>query len=1106
MMFFSTIFLLFLNIIYSKDELCISESEKCPFSSDADIIQYFAKGIVPSESNETYFNTFLYCSFGYYNCGYINDEYGEEFYNSSGIMIASGIDLGMIKNKEQLKKEYNIDDNLAKKLEKFISVKGEKAADTLVREQGLFLQADEIDQINKKIYAYKEKEFYRKFQDFFPSNSANKTLLAFYVRYANHENIMKEFTALIESRQWDELSYYLLNFFPFEYRQRKILSQAFIFPEKKAFNRYHIGIFFDSKLNNKENEKKLLSFFSSFISNNDKLYDENKVFTIGNSTTVELEKKSAKEAKDCLSNYQYIYNESELIDEGLNEIANSMTNYEDSIFDSLYYQKILIIVLTNKIRDQRLTIDKIRKKGINVILLGNVNTNVSYSNLRGILGNEINLIAFEKYDELDKYKYDYVQLMESLIASQVEEFEFSITNQDKIEIKEMKTFQLNSFNYFKIKKEKRVQYHVSIKYNDSVPTNITMFISKENPYPDIINNNIQHFGLGVEEPFMNVLDKTSESFTIGIFGDNLDYSITVEKCSETVQCIETSNGLFGKVNATIQDNTYAAFRNCSYLQCPYSREELINKFFKGVPNYKNFNDNYFDWKIFHCLYKINTCAYFKLKDGNIDTESGVFLGHLQLNKYTEIDLLGRQYPQFMINLLYPFLQNQYSNDTILDVYNEYNLELPIAAIESIYVSDIKYKYSYINEKFSNACSRDLSTDFALLMHCYDTNQIKEEEVDALCDNEKKYIDSYIMKDYHNKDEYRQLQLEMQMILLQSSNIIKSEQMIVSFIVGKPLLYSTQFKEFIISHFGDYMISMSYFDTKTRTIKTLASFSDKIKDKLSEFKGDFTELDIFDINQALLQQLSMFNLYDYGFKKVIVFVSTKNEVNESKRKYDYNVTALSNSTLFEVKHLGINYIHFTSNSSYIESPEEEVIYFKSLSLLGNYSEILKNDIIKAPIPITEKSKLVFDLEENKAITYQFHYPKSPLNANEKDKREIKFQLDNNNVSIYFSERYPFPNKYINDKHDEDKAEKEEITFELDPNNINGTFYMSIEGKSKIDYMIVEIEECVNEQCEKRMNKIIIITSFIVGGLIVLLYGIYNCFCDSIVKKENNIFDR
>ena len=330
-------------------------------------------------------------------------------------------------------------------------------------------------------------------------------------------------------------------------------------------------------------------------------------------------------------------------------------------------------------------------------------------------------------------------------------------------------------------------------------------------------------------------------------------------------------------------------------------------------------------------------------------------------------------------------------------------------------------------------------------------------------------------------------------------------MIVSFIVGKPLLYSTQFKEFIISHFERYMISMSYFDTKTRTIKTLSSFSDNTTDKLSEFKGDFTELDIFDINQALLQQLSMFNLYDYGFKKVIVFVSTINYFYESKKKYDYNVTPLSNSTLFEVKHLGINYIHFTSNSSYIESPEEEVIYFKSLSLLGNYSEILKNDIIKAPIPITEKSKLVFDLEENKIITYQFHYPKSPLNANEKDKREIKFQLDNNNVSIYFSERYPFPNKYINDNYDEDK-EKEEITFELDPNNINGTFYMSIEGKSKIDYMIVEIEECVNEQCEKRMNKIIIITSFIVGGLIVLLYGIYNCFCDSIVKKENNIFDR
>ena len=66
-----------------------------------------------------------------------------------------------------------------------------------------------------------------------------------------------------------------------------------------------------------------------------------------------------------------------------------------------------------------------------------------------------------------------------------------------------------------------------------------------------------------------------------------------------------------------------------------------------------------------------------------------------------------------------------------------------------------------------------------------------------------------------------------------------------------------------------------------------------------------------------------------------------------------------------------------------------------------------------------------IEENKTITYQFRYPQSPLNSDEKDKRKIKFKPDNDSVSIFFSERYPFPNKYINDNYDEDK-EKEEYS--------------------------------------------------------------------------------
>lgn len=1098
---------------------CVPEQNKCGYNTEGDIIKYYSKGVIPASKIE-YNLTFLNCVFGYFKCGHIINNYGEEFYNSSGIYIGTGIDLGYLTKEMMIKLDFPFD--LREILKKYINKRG-KEAENYLTNNTLHLSEQQVDIINEKIFKNSSLWLHSKYsgQNIFPSMSTELTIIAFHMKYGNHKEIMKKVDALIKQRQWSDLSYYFLTFLPGDYKERKILSSCIVYPTKPSSDRHHIGILLDSKI--KELEKdwpRLNSYLKDFIGNNDNsmIPKDKKLFTIGNSTSIDFEKKTCGEAIDYISNYNYTYIEDENLQKAIDEMLKSMLKNEDKLFEDLYYQKVLLVFLTDNPKETRLSFAEYKKKGINVIIVGN-EKKINFTSLLEDFDDKYNIIPFDEFEEFDNKKSDYIQILENAISTQVEEFSFQVLEVEhptKIITKKIQTYRDNSFNYFKIKKYKSdTPYHIEINYTnkDQIPLNISMFISKDFPYPDVISPNIKHFGLGIEKPYMNVLNKyKGDSFTIGIIGQNLNYSIIIEECTKEIEnkCKDESNGIFGKKNSTVQNNEYAAFEKCTYLYCPYSKEELINKYFTEIGNKVTHivgqEGFYFSWEVFHCLYEIKTCAYFKVKDGKENDDEGVYAGNLQLNQFEEIDLLTTNYPFHIINRLYPFLKNKFNPQTISSTYNNYNLAFSLQEIEEFYMYDIVFQMKYL-EKNLQKCKKKEFNQFeklGLLLRGYVKISSLENEITLLCDEKiDEYIKNYIMPDYLSGNEQKKLQAEFQIMLFRFNEMVEPAQVMTSIIFGKPFRKSEELS-FMVSKLKQKKIAISSYDLKSQTISLLTDgFVDNFNYSSLKTMNDSTirEIEPIDINNLLRQQISLFNNYDYGIKKVIMFISV---VDENK------VGKINAQNIQKITDMGINFIHFTNNNTYISQfQEEKVIYFSDMN---NESDNLLKVINQIQIPITKIEKMVFDLGKNEIVTFAFNYSIEEENhgGGKSEENMIKFFFDNDDIFVYFSEKYPFPNKYINDKINvNNDTDRHGIKYTYPLSKKINTFYMSVEIKSEdvsyISYLTVNIEECKGK-CKKDTNITIILISFIVGGGIILLYGLYNCFCDSVVKKERNIFER
>ena len=146
-------FLIFI-FLFSLYPLLINSQNLCPYSELQDILQYYIKGINPSQTSKDsseYKWEYIHCVNNFYNSTFLLREKDPYFNQNAGIFIGSSINLG------KLSEEF-ISNNLTELDETDINTlllirnKFDKDAEDIIKNISLDLSVKEINYINKQVY------------------------------------------------------------------------------------------------------------------------------------------------------------------------------------------------------------------------------------------------------------------------------------------------------------------------------------------------------------------------------------------------------------------------------------------------------------------------------------------------------------------------------------------------------------------------------------------------------------------------------------------------------------------------------------------------------------------------------------------------------------------------------------------------------------------------------------------------------------------------------------------------------------------------------------------------------------------------------------------
>ena len=1117
----------YILILYFKISKCEKEfiSKNCPFYDIESLFLYYSKGIIIGNNTDISFNnTFIYCVNGYFTKGYLEKELGDNFYNNSGIFIGSSVDLSDFNysNISNITLQEKIKNN-------FYNVLGEKANNKSLLE--MEFTNDEIIEINKIHYKEKLNEmkiYYNK--NNFPTKGIELSILCYYVKFHKFKNETNRIQVLLSNNQYNDIAYYFLTI-PGNYIQKKLLFLAM-----NSFNNNHkndITILFDSLIDVKD-IKNFKNFFKLFINLN-----PDNIFTLANSTNILGENMQSYDIIETLSNYQFQTDFDKENFTVLNDILNKKFNNDS------YYKKNLIIFLNDK--PDQLKLDIFYEKGINIILIGNWNRNFDINDMNSILNYQHNdsVLPFYSFNLLNK---EFADLTNCLLNSQIENITIDISN-NIFNINNILTRQNNSYQYFYIKLKnlkntndkfihvKLIHHNINdiLKYNT---VNITFFISFNNPYSDIINTTYFNYGYNFNNTYINInsSDLKDNSFYIGIFGNDLNYSISISSCiyNEDEDCIENSNGVYKKIGDISIDNitrNYFLFsQNCYRIECinNYTENDFYKLYVGGLS--KNDDKRYIDFNLYNCLSRQIYCLYLKAKDPSYDKDSAIYISNeTNLAEYDEFKLYYKNnIPIYLINRLYYFFPKFQKNKNYTEILDKYNVNFSINEINLFNSYNILSKYvaleNYINcQNTFNSYTN--SEKFAFhLYSIYNSTREKDEKI-IICN--KNNFDIFLEKTYNNSNDNINSK-NIEYLLLKSENNIKyNPKYLISFLVGKNLLYYENFINFLNFYFSKSQLSISYFDNKENIVNffefnnlnTIKKFDEK----------NFVNISYIDLEKMLIKQYDLFQYYDDGFQKIIIIIYNSNKNN----KYRYDIMPPSEKVLKKIYDLGID-IFFYSDKK-LEYFKDDIklftflnkiyiVNYKDFDNLQNEVDLLKKTIHNSVINLRNKKHIVLDISENEVISYSFDFniknkkPDPPSKLSEKfiDEKLLKFIIDDTNIIIYFSNNYTYPNKYNNifqiNPNSKELSSKE---FEINKNKIifyhkisnenNGKFYLTIEGKKNITYLNILIYECENKNnCKfEKINFFFKIFPFF--GILIFLFGIYIIFSNSQNLRKNNIFD-
>ena len=1166
---FLIFFVLFLNIGLIKSK------SQCQFNRNEDLINYYVKGVIPnynisSKEIKDYKWEFIHCINGYSQRTYIIKENGDYFSKKSGIFIGSSIDIGKLSidfiNSNLKLLNENTKNTLAK-----ISGKFGEEAEKIYKEYGNFsLDDDQIDIINEevyKVYLSEMKDYYNK--DKIKSFSLEMCLLSFYVKFYGFDDILLLSKNHVDNEHLYLLSYFFLTLQNNNYIQNKLWSLLTISSAQPNFNYHHISFYIDSKLTKDSDQKNITQWIKSFISttkNQDNLY------TIGNFSGIILDEDkkyiyNSSIFSKILDNYHFSPEPFEIINIGLKRFENCL-EYNNTIYKGKYYQRHLIIILNPPYGfGQKIYIDNLNEKGINVILLFKINTSEEYKQIEYLFDDVFNRIPLYYYQDLNNYD-NYSLLINSQINFFVEPFKY---NNKIIEINHIPTVKRDNWQCFKISykdiylnnnnNENDIKeyyyFHVSLIYNNDEEirnkfknnANITFFIDNNTPFADIHNYQLINFCSNNtissdfnKSPFINyiITDKNLKNkyFYITVLANNLEYSLRIELLNTTnLNNLNISNGLFGNLQVQpMSSELISTFSDkCIQKKCDVDYISLVKYYTSGI-HLKDINDDnlfnkLFDLNLFECLYKNYFCPFFKIEQKESNYKLGPYIGYgIDLSKSKEIDLYTEYIPLYIINKLYPFLMNNLNESERKETLEKYNLNL---TYEELFDLNMKYLSNIFTQLNTRIKNYDLSDNikFALFLHLIESGLIPNNTIIEELNQKKihRYLDELMKSDLTRTITFESLNF--QMLLIESIEIYKLKKCFISFVVGKSLLFSDIFIE-LINKFSNYRISVSYYDDekeKTILIQYFTEDIENIKKKIKEITGKIKLVEKMkkpvDINSVLEQQYSLFKNFDYEIKKSIIIVST-----HSNDTFIYDFEYPKKELLENLYEIGVNIFDYSDRINFVNSSinnnrgnnekktynfynsvKSEYIqfipYIKYFDMCDNYIS-LYNIVNKYPIPITKIEDMYLDFEPDEEIIFEFDLTKEKeklIRNNKLDKyNKIRFIFDPFNLSIYFSRNFPYPNEH---SYEYKETGKSEVYFDLKFQDYNSSkFYMSIKSNKKINNILVNLELCDDSnKCMKESFYFKFYLGFTAVGILILFYGIYICFCEITFKKESNIFD-
>ena len=1072
---------------------------ECPFKDKESLFNFYSKGILnitkPFDAE-----TFYYCVNSNSKKGYLED-YGKEFFNETGIYIGAGINLGTLNT-------TFIDEKIYNKLKQFIGLKGNDAKEGLEKYgDKIQLNNEELIKFNRDVYMNLYKEFEQNYISYLSDKTNQISFFSFFVKFYN-TSILNKVDSLIKAKNFELVSYYILSLNGGNYTQKKLWYLTLNTPNDVINNfYYHIGIIFDSKIKEQDDIELFKFYLNHFISDN-----KNIKYTISDSKNFILKDLESNEASEIIKKYHY-YNQT---DESLINQTKNMIDFlqNQTSYPNLFFQKILLLILND---NTDLTIEILNHSDINVILYGKISNTFTYDDMTKIIPNKDNIIPFNFINDTEIFKTHIF----SCINRQIPKFEFNSEDNEILEIKNIKSRRIINYQYFKIKvpiiKTNNNSIHISLTHNNineiiqnNSNINISIFVSFDNPYPDIYNNTQKNLGLNITDSFIN-LNLSNSYFYILIFGSNLDYSLKISNCIS--DCSIETNGIFNNNNTLILKKNIWTFSDCYKTYCPFSLDDFFKLYGIGISN--NEKTNFF-FEIYNCLFFNYYCVYFKDSDGNnkIDLENGPMIGNnIILKNETDFSLLNDyKIPIYLINRIYPLSNRFFNRSTIKNITENYNLNFTLEELNMInsnYFDTMKSTYL----SFFKRCHKgiDLSINVTLFLRSFYIDKSEmENEIKLACDDKYKELHKKIMN-----DEESNLKLFQKMLIESVFYDIKSKTLI-SFVIGKSMIFNPELKSFL-SNFMGYNTSISYYDEKYNTTYLLRDFSNEnyeiiINKFIDNWKNE--TMTKIDMNSILVQQKNLFKYYDYGFQKVIVIISQKKN---NKTDFSYKLTEPNENNIKEIEDLGINIVLYTNiyNQSKVHNKNYWLKDYQIINVINNdyfISDInlLKNYINIIPIPMTSLSNMILDLQENEFVTFEFkleNYFKEKKNKyNQND--TIKFTFDSENIEIFLNKYFPFPNEGI--KEDLEKKKNSynnllEIYILIE--NIQKNFYMTVKGKKNLTYLKVDVDICTEQyHCRKQKNEKYIKLFFIIGGILLFLFGIYVCLSDSVIKREENIYEK